>query len=89
MQTSLNLGTINTLARLGKYNKSWNRPLLVKLACAHESASILGNRHKLADKPRILIKPDMSKAQRHTESLLLKERNALIENGTHKNHQFE
>ena len=38
----------------------------------------------IADKPGISIKPDMSKAQRQTKSLLLKERKALIEKRTNK-----
>ena len=76
--------SIRDCTRLGKYDKRQNRPLLIKLACAHESASILGNRHKLVNKPGISIKPDMSKEQRQTQSLLLKERRALIENRTNK-----
>ena len=76
--------SIRDCSRLGKYNQGRNRPILVKLTCAHESASILGNRRKLADKPGISIKPDMTKEQRQVESLLLKERRALTEDGTDK-----
>ena len=52
------------------------RPILVKL---HRAATILANRSSLA--PPIFIKPDLSPTERDIESILLKERWSLIQNG--------
>ncbi len=60
--------------RLGKFKDDRSRPLLVKL-------TILMSRKKLASKPGIAIKPDLSPEERGIESLLLKERRTLIDSG--------
>ena len=68
--------------RLGRYNEKSTRPLLVKLTRSNDVQSILMARKKLATRPKITIKPDMSAEDRRTESLLLKERRSLIDAGT-------
>jgi len=67
--------------RLGKFKpqQSRPRPILVKLLRAIDAATILANRSSLASP--ILIKPDLSPAERAVESILLKERWSLIQNG--------
>ena len=68
--------------RLGKYDSTRHRPLLVKLASV---SNILANRAKLASTPGITIRPDLTTQERATKSLLLKERRLLIIAGTEKN----
>ena len=69
---------------LGKYNESHTRPILVRLTRACEVQSILSQRYKLSQSPGISIKPDLSQEERAIESLLLKERKALIVSGTER-----
>ena len=67
--------------RLGKFKSQQTRPrpILVKLHHAIDAATILANRSSLA--PPIFIKPDLSPTERAIESILLKERWSLIQNG--------
>ena len=44
-------GSVRDCTRLGRYNSSRDRPLLVKFNCAHEASSILANRSKLKTLP--------------------------------------
>lgn len=67
--------------RLGKYSDQRSRALLVQLTRATDVFSVLANRHKLSDSPGITIKADLTKKERAIESLLLKERWALIQSG--------
>ena len=67
--------------RLGKFKVDQSRPLLVKLTRTSDVQSILMGRKKLASKPGIAIKPDLSPEERGIESLLLKERRTLIDSG--------
>lgn len=70
--------------RLGKFQDSRSRPLLVKLTRPNDVQSILMNRKKLSSSPGFAIKPDMSVEDRKTESLLLKERRTLIDSGVER-----
>lgn len=45
----INERSIHDCVRLGKYNKSKHRPVLVKLTCSHEVVSMLSNRQKLSE----------------------------------------
>ena len=67
--------------RLGKFKPQQTRPrpILVKLNRAIDATSVLANRSSL--KPPLFIKPDLSPAERATESILLKERWSLIQLG--------
>ena len=76
--------SIRDCFRLGKYNESHTRPILVRLTRACEVQSILSQRYKLSQSPGISIKPDLSQEERAIESLLLKERKALIVSGTER-----
>ena len=67
--------------RLGRYSDEKARPLLVKLTRPNDVQTILMARKKLASRPEIAIKPDMSVKDRKVESLLLKERRPLINHG--------
>ena len=66
------------LVRLGKYSEDRTRPLLVKLTRPNDVHSVLMARKKLAARPGIAIKPDMSAEDRKVESLLLRERRSLL-----------
>ena len=70
--------------RLGKFkaNSRYPRPILVKLTRSMDVHSILSQRSNLPE--GIVIKPDLSIAERKSESLLLKERFCLIQSGTDK-----
>ena len=59
------------------------RPILVRLIRIADFHSILSNRGSLSSP--IYIKPDMTKEERHRESVLLKERWNLIQSGVPKN----
>lgn len=67
--------------RLGKFCDGKTRPVLVKLTRSADVVSILSNRHKLVSLRGIYIKPDLNPQDRKVESLLLKERWSLIQNG--------
>ena len=71
---------------LGKYSQDHQRPrpVLVRLTRTCEVASILANPHKLASTPDISIKPHMSFKEKQIESILLRERRTLIDNGVDK-----
>ena len=75
---------IRDCIRLGKYDSTRHRPLLVKLASTCMVSTILANRAKLASTPGITIRPDLTKQERATESLLLKEQRLFINAGTEK-----
>jgi len=67
--------------RLGKFKSQLTRPrpILVKLQRAIDAATILANRSQLSSP--LLIKPDLSPAEREIESILLKVRWSLIQKG--------
>jgi len=67
--------------RLGKFKlqQTQPRPILVKLQRAIDAATILANRSQLSSP--LLIKPDLSPAEREIESILLKVRWSLIQKG--------
>jgi len=67
--------------RLGKFKPQQTRPrpILIKLNHAIDAASVLANHSSL--KSPIFIKPDLSPTECVIESILLKERWSLIENG--------
>lgn len=73
---------IRDCQRLGKYLEMKHRPILVKLSRSCDVTSILSSRAKLAGRPGISIKPDMTKEERKIESILLQERRKLIQSGT-------
>ena len=74
---------VNDCIRLGKYSSdsSRSRPLLLKLNCASVAAELLKNRSKLPTDSNVFFKPHLSPSERHSESLLLKERRSLFEKG--------
>ena len=73
---------IRDCQRLGKYSETKHRPILVKLSRSCDVTSILSSQAKLAKRPGICIKPDMTKEERKIESMLLQERRKLIQSGT-------
>jgi len=69
-----------SIFRLGKYRDSSKpRPILVKLNRTIDVSLLLSKAKSLPKDIR--IKPDMTREERHIESLLLKERWTLIQNG--------
>ena len=72
--------SVRDCRRLGKYSETSlrPRPLLVTLTKSSEVYDILAKRNFLA-KENIFIKPDLSPADRHVESILLK---CLVDTGT-------
>jgi len=75
---------ISNCYRLGKYNQNSNRPrpILVKFGRTVEVAMLLNNRKNI---PKgISIKPYMTPGEREVESLLLKCRWKLINEGTNR-----
>ena len=68
---------ITLLNLLGQY-------YIVKLSRSHELTKILSNRRKLCDCPGISIKPQLTKEECLLESILLKERQKLIDFGTNQ-----
>jgi len=75
---------ISDCHRLGKYNQNSNRPrpILVKFGRTVEVAMLLNNRRNI---PKgISIKPYMTPGEREVESLLLKHRWQLINEGTNR-----
>ena len=75
--------SVHDCYKLGHFNEGSKRPVLVKWSRACAVTLILSSRAKLADLPGIRIKPDHPKSERSIESLLLKERQSLINSGTH------
>ena len=51
-----------------------------------DAATVLANRHKISksDHPKVFLKPYMTVAERKTESILLRQRRALIESGVER-----
>ena len=84
LDPSIPCNSIRDFVRLGKYTKRNRRPILVKLSCSCKVTGIPANHKKLADTPRVSIKPDMSKEERLTESALLKTHWELINSGTER-----
>lgn len=75
--------SVRDCRRLGKYRDSSSpRPILTIFNRASDVTSILSKRSKLS--PPIVIKPDMSPAERCQEATLLKQRWLLIQSGTNK-----
>jgi len=75
---------ISDCYRLGKYNQNSNRPcpILVKFGRTVEVAMLLNNRRSI---PKgISFKPYMTPGEREVESLLLKHRWKLINEGTNR-----
>lgn len=77
LDAKISSNSIRDCIRLGSYNETRSRPILVKLNSTREVNTILANRQKLSI--GIFIKPDMSKLER--ETLLLKECRSLITSG--------
>ena len=73
--------SIKDCYRLGKFipSRSKPRPILVKFLRSLDTSLILTNKKLLT--PPIYIKPDMTPEEKAKESILLKERKALIEQG--------
>lgn len=70
--------------RLGKYKSSNKqpRPLLVKFLRSTDASNVLRNKSKLS--PPVYIKPDLTPEEKAKESMLLKERRSLIEQGVNR-----
>ena len=80
----VSINQISDCFRLGKFQPTKSRPLLVKLTRSSDVQSILMQRNKLSSKPSNAIKPDKSPEERKVESLLLKERRSLIDAGVER-----
>lgn len=79
-ENSISPLSIRDLFRLGKYRDSSKpRPILVKLNRTIDVSLLLSKAKSLPKEIR--IKPDMTREERLIESLLLKERWSLIQNG--------
>ena len=78
---NIDSSAIKDLHRLGKYKPGQQRPrpLLVQFLRTLDASAVLSDRSKLS--PPILAKPDMTPEERNTESLLLKARWNLIQQG--------
>ncbi len=72
---------IRDCTRLGKYNDSRNRPILIRLNSLSSVTSVLSNKKALAKLDQLSIQPDLSPEDRKKLSFLLKERRKLIESG--------
>ena len=72
--------SIRDCHRIGKYQSSRSRPILVSLNSTADVRNILSINRSLSSS--VSIKPDRSPAERKTESVLLKERWRLIQTGT-------
>ena len=83
--SSLSTSSLRDCLRLGKYkdDASIPRPLLVKFNGIRDVQFILRNRTKLVmdSGSKIFVRKDLSKEERHTESLLLTERRTLLGEG--------
>ena len=79
---TINPLSIRDLLRLGKYREQANkpRPILLRLTRTIDVSILLSKAAKSLPKG-IRIKPDMTREERHIESLLLKERWSLIQSG--------
>ena len=75
------LFSIKDFHRLGRYKEKQDRPrpILVKFLSTLDANAILSNRSNVSSP--IIIKPDMDKEERDTESMLLSERWNLIQSG--------
>ena len=84
LNTDVKADSISDCFRLGRFDPKHHqpRPLLVSLIRSSDVQTILANRSKLS-KP-IVIKPHMSPEERFNESLLLKVRWKLIQQGTER-----
>ena len=73
--------SIKDFHRLGRYKEKQDRPrpILVKFLSALDANAILSNRSNVSSP--IVIKPDMSKEERDTESILLSEHWKLLQSG--------
>ena len=84
LDSSLDAKSVRDCFRPGKFSRDKCRPILVKFTCACHAPSILSNSRKLTEDEqykKMSIKRDMSKLERQSESLLLKERLLLINSG--------
>ena len=83
INTTLTSASIKDYYRLGKYKQTSThpRPILVKFLRAFEASLVLSNKGSLTSSA-ISIKPDMTRVERKTEQVLLKERRHLIDSGT-------
>lgn len=79
--TNISADSIRDSYRLGKYKPERNRPIMVKFVRCHDVIAILSSKSKLSAQSGVSIKPDLTPQERQSESLLLKERRALINSG--------
>ena len=86
LDSPIDANSIKDCYRLGKYSPQAckPRPVLVKFLRYTDASNVLGNKSKLS--PLVFVKPDLTAEERAMESLLLKERRALIEKGVSRQH---
>lgn len=77
---SLSLHSIRDVSRLGKYQESRNRPILLQFYSLGDVSVVLGNRSRLSSSP-IFIRPDLPPSLRAARKELLKVRRSLILSG--------
>ena len=84
--------SVRDCVRLGKFSQNHvrPRPVLVKFNSAKDVSAILSKKFKLhsskSPSKSISIKCDLSKEERHLETVLLMERRRLIDEGTDRKH---
>ena len=85
VDTSIQPQSVKDCFRLGKFSPSASRPrpILVKFVRIADVTKIFANKRNLS--PPFSIKPDMSRAQRLQESVLMRERWCLIQSGVSRN----
>ena len=86
LESPIDANSIKDYYCLGKYSSQAGkpRPVLVKFLRYTDASNVLGNKSKLS--PLVFVKPDLTAEERAMESLLLKERRALIEKGVSRQH---
>ena len=84
VNTDITPHSVRDCLRLGKYNTQANRPrpLLIKLNHVVDASNLLYNKNWTPE--GITIKPDLSREDRQSVSLLLSEHWALMQSGVDK-----
>ena len=84
LDLSIDPKSIKDIYRLGKSSTENNKPrsLLVKFIRVSDASAVLSSKGPQGQKRHFVIKPNMLPNERRSESLLLKERWALIQSGT-------
>ena len=87
IDSSITSASIKDIYRLGKFKPDSNRPrpILVKFLRNLDATMVLSSKRSITSS-EITIKPDMTYEERKTETVLLKERRTLINQGVERKH---